>query len=49
MEKEQSVEPRLPQGELHRVLRLAAVAHGLPDIHKNTLPDSLLSDASEAR
>ena len=31
MEKEQSVEPRLPQGELHRVLRLAAVAHGLPD------------------
>lgn len=31
MEKEQSVEPRLPQGELHRVLRLAAVAQGLPD------------------
>lgn len=31
MEKEQSVEPRLPQGELHRVLRRAAVAHGLPD------------------
>lgn len=31
MEKEQSVEPRLPQGELHRVLRLAAAAHGLPD------------------
>lgn len=31
MEKEQSVEPRLPQGKLHRVLRLAAVAHGLPD------------------
>ncbi len=31
MEKEQSIEPRLPQGELHRVLRLAAVAHGLPD------------------
>ena len=31
MEKEQSVEPQLPQGELHRVLRLAAVAHGLPD------------------
>ena len=29
MEKEQSVEPRLPQGKLHRVLRLAAVAHGL--------------------
>lgn len=31
MEKEQFVEPPLPQGELHRVLRLAAVAHGLPD------------------
>ena len=31
MEKEQSIEPQLPQGELHRVLRLAAVAHGLPD------------------
>ena len=31
MEKEQSVEPQLPQGGLHRVLRRAAVAHGLPD------------------
>jgi len=31
MEKEQSLEPRFSQGELHRVLRLAAVAHGLPD------------------
>lgn len=28
---EQSLEPRLSQGELHRVLRQAAVAHGLPD------------------
>jgi hypothetical protein len=31
MEDEQAVEPRLLQGELHRVLRLAAIAHGLPD------------------
>ena len=31
MEQEQSLEPPLSQGELHRVLRLAAVAHGLPD------------------
>ena len=31
MEDEQAVEPRLPQGELHRVLRQAAIAHGLPD------------------
>ncbi len=31
MEDEQAVEPRLPQGELHRVLRQAATAHGLPD------------------
>jgi Replication protein C N-terminal domain len=31
MEAEQSLEPRLPQGELHRVFRLAAIAHGLPD------------------
>ena len=31
MEAEQSLAPRLPQGELHRVLRLAAIAHGLPD------------------
>jgi len=31
MEDEQAVEPRLPQGEIHRVLRLAAIAHGLPD------------------
>ena len=31
MENEQSLEPRFSQGELHRVLRLAAVAHGLPD------------------
>lgn len=28
---EQSVEPRLSQGELHRLMRLAAIAHGLPD------------------
>jgi hypothetical protein len=31
MEDEQAVEPPLAQGELHRVLRLAAIAHGLPD------------------
>lgn len=31
MEVEQSSEPRFPQGELHRVLRLAASACGLPD------------------
>jgi hypothetical protein len=31
MEVEQSLESGLPQGELHRVLRLAAIAHGLPD------------------
>jgi hypothetical protein len=31
MQVEQSSEPKLPQGELHRVLRLAAAAHGLPD------------------
>ncbi|MFQ8433345.1 replication initiation protein RepC [Amaricoccus sp. W119] len=31
MEKEQSIEPQLPPGELHRVLRLAAVARSLPD------------------
>jgi DNA-binding Lrp family transcriptional regulator len=31
MEDEQAVEPRLPQGKLHRILRLAAIAHGLPD------------------
>lgn len=28
---EQSGEPRLSQGELHRLMRLAAIAHGLPD------------------
>jgi DNA-binding MarR family transcriptional regulator len=28
---EQSFEPQLSQGELHRVLRQAAIAHGLPD------------------
>ena len=31
MEDEQADEPRFPQGELHRVLRLAAIARGLPD------------------
>jgi len=31
MEAEQSDHPRFPQGELHRVLRQAAIAHGLPD------------------
>jgi DNA-binding MarR family transcriptional regulator len=31
MQVEQSSEPKLPQGVLHRVLRLAAAAHGLPD------------------
>jgi biotin operon repressor len=31
MEKKQSNEPRLSQGELHPVLRLAAAAYGLPD------------------
>lgn len=30
-ENEQSVESRLSHGELHRVLRLAAIAYGLPD------------------
>jgi DNA-binding MarR family transcriptional regulator len=31
MQVEQSSEPKLPQGKLHRILRLAATAHGLPD------------------
>jgi DNA-binding MarR family transcriptional regulator len=31
MKVEQSSEPKLLQGELHRLLRLAAAAHGLPD------------------
>ena len=31
MQVEQSSEPELTQGKLHRLLRLAAAAHGLPD------------------
>jgi DNA-binding MarR family transcriptional regulator len=31
MQVEQSTEPELNQGKLHRLLRLAAAAHGLPD------------------
>jgi HPt (histidine-containing phosphotransfer) domain-containing protein len=31
MQVEQSTEPELTQGKLHRLLRLAAAAHGLPD------------------
>lgn len=31
MEDEQTVEPPLSQGKLHRILRMAASAHGLPD------------------
>jgi DNA-binding MarR family transcriptional regulator len=31
MQVEQSTEPELTQGKLHRLLRLAATAHGLPD------------------
>lgn len=31
MQVEQATEPELTQGKLHRILRLAAAAHGLPD------------------
>jgi DNA-binding MarR family transcriptional regulator len=31
MENEQTIEPTLPQGKLHPILRKAAIAHGLPD------------------